>query len=137
MIPDLSKLCLTFLSLKQRILFGIYQGERIWPVDGLCYAAEGGHRHLVNVFINQCTNWKLAMAYAATGGHKHLIDFFIAKGANYWNMAMAYAARGGHKDLVDLFITKGASNFAEATDYAYEGGHIELAEFLNSKFIKP
>jgi hypothetical protein len=44
------------------------------------------------------------MWHAAKGGHKELVDFFIQKGANDWNKGMANAAIGGHRILlISLF----------------------------------
>jgi hypothetical protein len=47
-----------------------------------------------------------AMRGAALGGHKDLIELFINLGANDLNRGMGGAAEGGHKDLVDWFRQK-------------------------------
>jgi hypothetical protein len=75
-------------------------------------AANGGHRDLVDLFIQRgATNWKWGMYRAAEGGHRDLVDFFIKKGATDWNWGMSGAAEGGHRDLVDFFIQKGANTW--------------------------
>lgn len=43
MIPDLVKLCLHFIPLKERIMWGLYQSENIDPNEGLCCAADNDH----------------------------------------------------------------------------------------------
>jgi len=43
---------------------------------------------------------------AARGGHKDLVEFFIEKGTNtwnQWNLGILYAKEGGYKDLVEFF----------------------------------
>ena len=81
-------------------------------------------------------HYEEAMYYAAEGGHRDLVDFFISKGANNWNMAMYYAAERGHRDLVDFFISKGANSLKLAMDYAEKAGHRDLVDFLISKGAK-
>ena len=80
--------------------------------NGMYDAAKGGHKELVEFFIERgAMYWNLGMFGASEGGHKELVDFFVKKGANAWNTGMWYAAKGGHKELVDLFIKKGANNW--------------------------
>ncbi len=43
---------------------------------------------------------------AAEGGHKDLVEFFIEKGAKDWNQGMLDAREGGHIDLVEFFRKK-------------------------------
>ena len=74
-----------------------------------------------------------AMAMGAKGGHKELVEFFIEKGADEWNEGMEYAARGGHKDLVDFFISKGATDWNWGMNNAAKGGHKELVDFFKNK----
>jgi hypothetical protein len=46
------------------------------------------------------------MYKAAEGGHKELVDFFIEKGANKWNWGIYYATEGGHKEMINFFQQK-------------------------------
>src|SRR3989344_2966343 len=80
--------------------------------SGMCGAAYGGHKELVDLFIkNGANGWNDGMRCAAIGGYKELVDLFIKNGANDWNFGMRGAAEGGHKELVDLFIKLGANNW--------------------------
>ena len=42
-------------------------------------------------------NWGLKDA--SYGGHRELVDLFINKGANSWNGALEGASKGGHREL--------------------------------------
>jgi hypothetical protein len=46
------------------------------------------------------------MVGAAEGGHKELVDFFIEKGADNWNLGMEGSIEGGHRELVNFFQNK-------------------------------
>src|SRR3989344_4664926 len=79
---------------------------------GMCGAAQGGHKELVDLFVkNGANDWNRGMYGAVKGGHKELVDLFVKNGANAWNWGMCDAAKGGYKELVDLFVKKGANNW--------------------------
>ena len=106
---------------------------------GMYGAALGGHKELVEFFIEKGANmWNRGMMYAAEGGHKELVDFFIEKGANTWNWGMHRAAIGGHQQLVEFFIEKCIENglvsdLNGGIFYAKCGGHNELVDFFKQK----
>jgi len=102
--------------------------------SGMCGAAEGGHKELVDLFIkNGANNWNFGMFGAAEGGHKELVDLFVKKGANDWNHGMCCAAEGGHKDLIELFIEHGANDWNWGMRGAAQGGHKELVDLFIKK----
>src|SRR3989344_5801152 len=71
--------------------------------SGMCGAAYGGHKKLVDLFVKKgATDWHWGIRGAADGGHKELVVLFIKNGANDWNSGMRGASYGGHKELVDL-----------------------------------
>ena len=81
--------------------------------DGMNGAACGGHRGLVEYFIERgASDWNRGMAGAAWKGHKELVELFIKQGASNFDGGMFWAAWGGHKELVDFFIERGAHNWA-------------------------
>jgi hypothetical protein len=97
-------------------------------------AAKGGHRDLVDLFIQRGANdWNLGMYGAAEGGHRDLVDFFIQRGATDWNSGMARAAEGGHRDLVEFFIQKGADDWVLGMECAALEGHRDLVKFFKEK----
>ena len=101
---------------------------------GMRWAAFGGHRDLVDFFIEKgASDWEEGMRSAARGGHKDLVEFFIARGASDWDFGMYSAALGGHKDLVDFFIVKGATDWEGGMRDAVQGGHKDLVEFFIGK----
>ena len=111
----------------------VQKGFDYWN-KGMCYAAKGGNKELVDFFIAKGANdWNLGLIGAARGGNKALVDFFIYKGANYWDGGMTWAALEGHKDLVDFFIEKGATSWNSGMYFAAEGGHKDLVDFFISK----
>src|SRR3989344_5466489 len=77
----------------------------------LLEAARQGSLFRVNELVRQGADVNSGMCGAAYGGHKKLVDLFIKNGANDWNCGMRGAAEGGHKELVDLFIKLGANNW--------------------------
>src|SRR3989344_4264525 len=79
-------------------------------------AARIGSLEHVNIHLRAIMN--KGMCDAAKGGHKELVEFFIQKGANDWNWGMRCAAEGGHKELVDLFVKNGANEWNDGLSWS-------------------
>ena len=90
-------------------------------------------RSMAKLYVRYGLDINKGMHGAAKGGHKDLVDFFIEKGANDWNSGMRGAANGGHKDLVDFFIKKGANDWNSGMYAAANGCHKDLVEFFKNK----
>lgn len=102
---------------------------------GLFNAAKGGHRNLIEFFIDNGADRNWGLQGAARGGHRDLVDFVISKGANSWSLGLYSAACGGHRDLAEFFIQKekGHCDLVWARACASHGGHQDLVDFFNSK----
>ena len=74
----------------------------------LLEAACQGSRERVNELVRQGADVNSGMCGAAEGGRKDLVEFFIKKGAKNWDWGMIGAAVGCHKKFVDFFIEHGA-----------------------------
>jgi len=116
------------------VQFFIEKGADNWN-DGMMSAAKGGDKDLVNFFIEKGADyyWNFGMLRAARGGHRDLVQFFIEKGADHWDWGMLSAAEGGHRDLVQFFIQKGANEWNFGMYRAARGGHRDLVEFFIEK----
>src|SRR3989344_333706 len=96
----------------------------------LLEAARQGSLESINELIKQGANVNFGMCGAAEGGHKELVDLFVKKGATDWNWGMRCAAKGDHKELVDLFVKNGATDWNDGLRGAVQGGHKELVELF-------
>ena len=103
----------------------------------LSWAAEGGHRDIVELMIEKgATNFDWPLCYAARGGHRDIVELMIEQGASYLNGALYSAAYANHRDIVMLMIEKGATNLNGALHWAAEGCHQEIVELLKQKCAK-
>ena len=110
------------------------QGGNIDWNNGMIFAAQKGHRDIIDFFISKgADDWTMGLKYAAYGGHQHVIDFFVSKGANNWTMGMIYAAYGGHQHVIDFFVSKGANDWTTGMAHAAYGGHQSIVDFFVSK----
>lgn len=118
---------------KELVNFFLEKGMKFLSY-GVSGAAEGGNMDLINFLISKRANdWEdQGLIGAAKGGHKKLVDFFISEGAYSWNYALEAAAEGGHRDLIDFFILKGA-NLNLGLRGAAKGGHKDLIDFFIAK----
>lgn len=69
---------------------------------------------------------------AAYGGHKSLVDYFINLGANVQDNPMGWAAAGGHIDMIKYLESKGANDYMRAINTAIREGSGETIKYLFS-----
>lgn len=102
--------------------------------NGMAGAAEGGHRDLVELFIQRgADNWIKGATGAARGGHEDLVDFFMARTdrrEDLLDSVLVGAAEGGHIHLVEKSIKLGATRLGWALASAAANGHKNVVEFL-------
>jgi len=99
-------------------------------------------------FVDKDRHWVNEMCAAVRGGHRILVDFFIQRagattegmGACDWNEGLCWAASGGHLDLIELFISgagaqggRGANDWARANEWAQYAYHDDLVKYFDGK----
>ncbi len=111
------------------------RGASDWD-RGMASAAWGGCRDLVVYFEGKgASNWDWSMEWAAKRGHWDIVEYFVWRGASSWNMGMAHAAFGGYEGLVEYFVEKGASDWNWGRLNAVNGGHPDLVEYFDRKLL--
>lgn len=81
----------------------------------LQYAAKAGNKSLVAYFMANCPSryWSNGLQGAAEGGHRDLVNFFIDQGVRNWQ-AGSYGARDGrHTDLMEFFRKKEEQSYRD------------------------
>lgn len=94
---------------------------------------------LIQLFIklDKTESWDRFMYGAAKGGHKDLVEFFINKGADNWSYGLSGATQSGNLDLVDFFVKKGANDkivdFNEGLYIAAKNGDEKMVNYFIKK----
>lgn len=115
------------------------------PYHGFCKAAKAGNINLIEYYINNgVDNMAAGSQYAAEGGHKILVDYFnqklIEKGVKLdWNSVSDGAIEGNHLDLVKYAVENNNNNLIQ-NDYgrmlraAADLGHGEICQWIIENF---
>lgn len=88
---------------------------------------KAGHVHI----------WNVGLIGASIGGHRDLIDFFIDKGAENFNSALIGSIAGKNLDIVKFLISKGANNLGEALQEAINENNDEIINYLSQLIESP
>jgi hypothetical protein len=142
--------CLQYFAIQGNVplvKLAIKKGADDWDL-GMMGAAQGGHKDLVDFFI------ELGANESAYGGQKDLVEFFLEKAkaealtrenddmfyVSTENEGMAMAAQGGHKDLVDFFIREMNSSgvpirWDSGMTAAIKVNNKELIQFFLDKYV--
>lgn len=119
----------------------------------LSYAARGGHKHIVQLLLENGANiesrdieGRTPLSHATEKGHKHVVQLLLEKHANiepgdtvFGQTPLSYAAENGHNEVVQLLLEKGANIESRDTDgqtplsYAAKNGHEEVVQLLLNK----
>jgi ankyrin repeat protein len=86
-------------------------------------------------FIIRPYIWNRPLVEAAKGGHRHLVNFFLEQGADNYYGATEQAGRGGHLELFKFLQTKSGLNggypliMSQSMNKAAKHGRIEIVKY--------